>query len=612
MRGLWVLGLAAVLLGVRGYSFATNVHHDQFLPFFWKLLDPAAFPNDPYPATGAYYPSLFIPLGALCLKLGMSLATLMGLTYGLMVLGLASGIAAFADAAFESTAAKLLGSFLILCCEFLNAQSFFGEDALFRSYADPSGMAWALILWALAFWLRGRKTGAFVLLGLAADITPLPVLHVGLVLGASELIGDPRKGFERMLKPAAAFGAAALPILIAIARMPKQPPVDAALVFETLKTWFPFHYFPETWPAGKWLTAFAYTALYGSLLLRAPAASRKKLLPLAAGSLAVVCLGFLARVSGSSLLLRLQWFRADLLLILAGLLLTAEQAWLQLSLGTLRGFLLGALLLSTVTVWFCWPLALAAALVLLAGESVGRYGAWAVAFLAAAWSLDRGSRGEPAFFPPVPAMALFVAAPLMLLRDRKLGSLRLPALGLLVVIFLPILWLLGLRTGGLSNINTESQQTEQEWMELMDWCGRSTPADSLFLINPDTAGFRALARRSVVFEWVDGAALHWMPAYATVWQERFRDMHGSPERLGAQWQRVSEAWHPVLWSPGRRQNLKDLSLTLGGMYDTFGDADFKGILKKHAADYIITRVEAPRLSFRLLREGPNFRLYSTR
>ena len=48
--------------------------------------------------------------------------------------------------------------------------------------------------------------------------------------------------------------AAALPVLWRLARMPHQPAADSAVALAALKTWYPFHYFPESWPASLMYT----------------------------------------------------------------------------------------------------------------------------------------------------------------------------------------------------------------------------------------------------------------------------------------------------------------------------------------------------------------------
>ena len=625
---LWVAGLGVLFLGMRGYNYATNVHHHQVLPYVWELADPLAGASDAYSQTAPYYPSFFPHLAAAGLKLCPRLPTVMACLYGLMLVVMLSGIAALADALFVEWPLKVLASALVLCCQPLQFHSFFGDDAIFRSYADPSGMAWAVIFWALAFWARGRWTRAFALLGLAANLTPLSALHVGLALAAAfGMRHPPTTPLARKvaLRSGAVFFLAASPILMRIALMPRQPSVAAGLWLEALKVWFPFHYFPETWTLGKWLQASAFTGLFGLLLWRLPQGLRRKFGPLLLGSLGVLALGFLARLSGSPLLIRLQFFRVDALLILTGILMAAHIAGERLRPGTSSGVGLGVLLLAAMAHWFYWPLAALAMLALLAERSARRlpyYLTWGLILVAAEWSLRQASLGEAALFNPDKALALLLTPPLLWLASRPLprplgGVLR---GALLALVFVSPLRLIVNRMEGqpLSNLIPGLAALEgppdylQEYGRILSWCRENTRRDSTFLMSPTSPGFREQARRKAVFLWSDGAAMHWLPAYAGLWNELFRDFKGSPQEMQRQWQYFGGRWHPVWWSPEEGRIDPEFKEAMGDAFACLTDEDFARLSRKYGADYIITRADVRPLGLPLIIDGNYYRLYQAR
>jgi len=604
----------ALFFALRGYNFATNAHHDQVFPFIWKLVDPAAFPNDPYPATVAYYPSFFPQLVAGCLRFCPDLSRVMGCLYAVMIVGLASGIVALADGLFLGWPEKMLASMLILSSESLNAESFWGEDAILRSYADPNTLAWVLVIWALAFGVRRRWSWAFLLLGLAANLTPLPVLYVGSALAVAfcmtQLLSEPQARNEA-LKAGALCALAAAPILLHIARMPRQPPVDAHLWLESLKLWYPFHYFPESWTAGKWLMALSYTSLFGLLLARIPRDLRLKLGPLFLSSGGMLLIGFLARLLRSPYLIRLQFFRADALLVLTGLLMAAQIVGDRLRRDSTHALAGGMLLLGALTLWSCWPLAVVAALALVfeaPRQRLWRYGVWWSVFILAVWSLWRSARGEVSLVSPTPAKVLMLMAPLLAFPERRLSApLR---NGLMAVAAIPIFfyWLAIVRL----QHGPEALPQKQELISVQGWCQRNTAPGSVFFVHPEAAlGFRHYARRSTVFDWVDGAAMHWVPAFAQPWSERLHDFKVSVPAMREYWQRRGEMQHPVLWASGRGRASDSVS-GFGEAFDSFTDAEVCRLLQKYPADFLITKAGAPAISFPLLLKGRYYRLHVRR
>lgn len=64
-------------------------------------------------------------------------------------------------------------------------------------------------------------------------------------------------------------------------------------------------------------------------------------------------------------------------------------------------------------------------------------------------------------------------------------------------------------------------------IELFDWCRNNTPADAIFAIPPDLAGFRLNARRATV---IDCKCMPILPADTVRWAARLADLCGRPIR----------------------------------------------------------------------------------
>lgn len=622
------LGAVAFVLGAYGYDYGTNVHHDQILPFIFRLIDPTVFPGDPYLDTLRLYPSFFPHLVAGIAKLYPHVSAIMGFLHLLTIFFAVLGLAALADALFHNVRVKVLAVVLVLCSQFLNAHSFFGEDAIFRNHLDQTTLSWAFLLWALSFWFRGRPALTCLLLGLAANINPLSALHVGAALGLS--LGFSKGGTGptgKVLLTSAAIGlAAASPVIIKIFTQPSGTPADPILFLETLKAWYPFHYFPEQWPPGKWLAAFSYTGLYGLLLYLSPRDLRERVQPLMAAALALILMGFVAWAVGSPTLIRLQFFRVDAVLILLGILLTAHAAESFLREATLHRLLLGTLLIATVTVWFSWMLALLTAVVLAVDRFSERRWAWwagAALFLGAAvLSLRLASQGGGALFASDVIMIILIVGALMFLPPRPLPQvLRRPLLlFLLALVFSPFGMLIQIHLAGrtLSNHTIARRQFEREWRGIQLWSYRNTPPDSLFIVPPELGSFRNFSGRSVVFQWIDGSAMHWAPGYSAKWVERLKDFKGNLPAMLDYWAIVPamlEYW-PIAGEERQTSLLarshQQVQSPLETIFYTLTEDDFIRLRDKYDADYLLTRVGAPPLSFPVVLQGQFLRLHLLR
>jgi len=365
------------------------------------------------------------------------------------------------------------------------------------------------MLWAAALWIGRSYRIAFVLVGLAANLNPLPALHVGVAFMIGCLLADKRPWQERLRNATVhllCMGIAAAPIFARIFMMPPHAQVAAGTALTALKEWFPLHSFPESWPKEKWATAISYTSLYSYLLATAPENLRSRLRTLWWGAWVLIAIGFLGRAIDAYSLIRLQFFRADALLIIVGTLLAAERAAQYLERPMVGDLLTACLLISSSMIWSHWPLALLA----LSAQLINTH-----------W--PQGIFGKVRI--PILMRPLLVA-------------------GWLSVVFLPQIILISQRllTRSWSTWDTQAGYRVEEWKSLAAWCRENTKKDSLFIVPPDHPwGFRGLSWRPVVFEWVDGAAMHWDPSFAHIWSKRRADFPVSADAR-AQWSTLDPAY----------------------------------------------------------------------
>lgn len=119
------------------------------------------------------------------------------------------------------------------------------------------------------------------------------------------------------------------------------------------------------------------------------------------------------------------------------------------------------------------------------------------------------------------------------------------------------------------------------WIALQKWARDNTPVPAVFLVPPDTYGFRVFSLRSPVTEWLDGGAMHWAPGFEKDWEQRLADLRAaSPAPAGP--------------DQGYSRIPRSGFLTLGC---------------KYGAAYVVRRSDAP-LAFKPLYSNRDFTLYA--
>lgn len=410
-------------------------------------------------------------------------------------------------------------------------------DVAGRSHFDLSGAAWPALLLGVRAWLESRALAASLWAGAAALLQPLMGVQALLFMGLAELCSEPRwpdpKALARLLLPGTLCAA---PFVLRRLFAPAAQ-VDPAAV---LRFWYPLHYFADAWSLAHVLSAVSALAFGAALLWTAEGAPRRRL----RGALAAFALLFAAAAlaPGSSLRL-LQLFRLDGLLFALALALAARAAWTLAQAESLEDRACAGLLLAAASAKGGPPIWAAAAAAVVLRESparAGRAAVFAEVFaLAAAGELALSGAVLPFAPGPERALALLLLGALVLLElATRRRWLSLPALGLLAALsFLPWAQVAAYR---LSHRAWSPQSgPDRERGELGAWARRGTQPSDLFVVPP-LADFRVPLGRPVVWEWIDGAAVHWSAAFGERWVSELRRIGVDSTRLEGYWRRRDE------------------------------------------------------------------------
>jgi len=132
---------------------------------------------------------------------------------------------------------------------------------------------------------------------------------------------------------------------------------------------------------------------------------------------------------------------------------------------------------------------------------------------------------------------------------------------------------------------------EADLLSAEKWASDNTPKDALFLVPPETMGFRAFSCRPSFVEWLDGGAMHWVPGYSRVWLER----------LNALWA-VSIPGEGGVPAPMSGQERVDA-------YYAITPTGFRHLSDMYGISYVLTRADVS-LPFKAVFVSPSWSIYS--
>jgi hypothetical protein len=522
-RGVGVLEAAtlSVLLALAGtalvgYRFGDS-NHGITVPILKRLMDPSLYPGDVMVATAERFPTLFyralaavlpgtdwIPFAFFTLYVVSIAATLAGAyRIGRWAGGPAAGVLA------------LLFAFPV--------RIGLAGEALYRVAFSHSHLASALTIWAVAWFLEGRRMLPILALSLGAYNHLLYSAYMLVPMLLVVLWERREAGTRRTLQ---LLAAALLPLLpLGLWTISRSAPMTrewlALLRLRSSHHSFP-SYFGEDLPDAAALLGLSMLAVS-----RLQVDKRRLVMFFASGVALQFVLGTLfTEFLPWKAVLQYQPHRSwrFLMLILRGVVSAGIVA------GWHSGGIGRAVSLVTATVLAIPGLEplLPVALALEAGLGRPVPAAWAR--LAAAGVLvgvggwgDRPLRydfpGE--LLPRLMSTTALGAAAIAVVLAVGRGSRFLRPVLAVAAAALALFWL-GPDAYGRARARWESGA----WREAQDWVKRHTPKDAVLLTPPREAGFRVFSERTVVGEWKDGTQQYFDDAFVKEWGARMEMLGG--------------------------------------------------------------------------------------
>ena len=551
----WVFaGLVAILgLAVNGYRFGDS-NHGITVPIVKQIMDRSLYPGDIVVETAASYPTLFYrALAAVVRHKDAIPATF----FGLYVLSTAA-IFAGAFRLGRWAGGPAAGILTVAAC--FPVRISLAGATLYRPLFSHSDVATALTVWALVWFLEGRRVLPLLTLSLGAYIHLLYSGYLLVPLGLIVLSEWKQVGARRTLLR---LSAAVLPILpLAVWLLHKSVPMTHEWL-ELLRLRSAHHSFPSTF--GAQLPEAAALLVLGAFGLTCLPAEKRRLAGLFFVGIAVQFVLGTALTEWHPLKAVLQyqphrsWRYAMLLaqaLVAADVigqvrLLPDPKTWGRLvpviplvvpgceSLGLLAALCRAAF--SSGAPQVAWPRGLAG-LVLLAIGALGlpRPDLPSVSDVLLAW---RSS------LVPQAASLLILAALAGGLRRRE-GRMMLGAVALCAAF-----WVIPR-----SYDHFRPSWEAGPWRAAQDWVRLNTPKSAVILTPPMEGGFRVFSERTIVGEWKDGTQQYFDSDFAAQWIRRMRDSGGdeyakSPDPQLLEVARLYGASYIVLPTRPRRDGL---------------------------------------------------------
>lgn len=510
---LWVLlSLAAVVL--IGYRFGDS-NHGITVPLLKKLIDPTLYAGDPLVATGESFPTLFYRLLAWILP---STDWVAPAFFGLYVLTMAATYAAVYR--IGRWAGGPVAGALTLLIAFPVRIGLAGE-ALYRVAFSHSHTASALALWAIVWFLEGRRLLPILVLSLGAYNHALYSAYVLAPMLLVVLAEWRQTGTRRSWLLLAAASLPWLPLL-AWGLMHSAPLSADWLTLLRLRS--AHHSFPSTF--GEDLPGVAALLVLTGFAF--PALTRDKRMLLAA-FLAATALHFglgtlFSEFVPVRLVLQYQPHRCWRFMVVLLWAVVSAQVATDFRKGGVARVLAAAVGLTLLLPGLAPLLPVAAALVAFFARPAPP---WWLRGLAAAVFLGVSGWGLKAVEPLaeldaiVPrltndAVMATAALALLLLAGRQVGG----RLRTLTVAAVAVFVLLRLGPESYGSVSQRWRAEVSPWHDVQRWVRLHTPKDATLLTPPREAGFRVFSERAIVGEWKDGTQQYFDDGFALEWNRR--------------------------------------------------------------------------------------------
>lgn len=513
----WLVALAGTTL--TGYRFGDS-NHGITIPILKRFMDASLYPGDIMVATAERFPTVFYRALAAVLPDREAIAPAFFLLYLVSIAATLAGAWRIGRHFGGETAGWIAAAFAF------PVKIGLAGEALYRVAFSHSHLASALTIWAIAWFLEGRRLLPLLVLSIGAYNHLLYSAYALVPLTLVVLLEAREAGRRATLQRLAA---AVLPLLpLAVSLLSQARPMTQEW-FLLLRERSAHHSFPSHF-GGDLPDAAALLAL---AVLAASGLDRERRLQLGVFTGATALLFVLGTLFTElwpvKAMLQLQPHRAwrFLLLLLYGTIAT----------GVVQGARAGGIQRAAAGFTFivvfspglepALPLAVVAQALVTSGAAPwARIAAALVLIGVTGWG-DRDMSFE--FLPellrrclnatPLRAagLGLLIAVGVGLGLEKARGRRACAGLAAALALLALTPWTYG---------TLAPRWGEGAWRNVQEWARLNTPKDAVFMTPPREAGFRVFSERGIVGEWKDGTQQYFDDAFVKDWGERMQSLGG--------------------------------------------------------------------------------------
>ncbi len=489
----WLSGLDTLLIllmcaisavGINPYIYGLY-NHEITIPFVKKLLHPELYPGDFLIAELRYFFTFFLDGVAWLVSFsGLSIPTVFFALYLLSLFFSFLAVFKTSLALFGQRGSAYFSLFL-----FMFAFNTLGDVRSVESMFLERSFTYPILLFSIYFFLVEKFRLSWFLLGLGFILHPLSAAYALALIGFASLFNWRRIGWGRLLQGVMIFVLMALPVLL---RKFNNPAPSLHLIHADpnwlellrLRSWH--HLFPTEW---AW-TSFLFSGLFllGFILCwRHKPGSNFQHQSVRQFTLAVILLCLAGTVFSEwypvAIVLQFQFFRSFQLLVFLAILYYGNYFYTE---GKRSQNLLENAAVSVMLIGVYY------------GDNLPKFASFVVIVVA------------------ITAVYSYVYLKQRQLSDRYVYAV----IGLLGMIAIAAS-MLGSDLKPEWSFTTGSS-ADAHWLDVQRWAAGSTPEDAIFIVPPQSSGFRIESERSSYGDWKDGTQMFFNPDYGNEWIRRMR------------------------------------------------------------------------------------------
>jgi hypothetical protein len=475
-----LLFTAASVISINQYRYGIS---DQTItiPFIKSILNPALYPGDHVLGQKAYYYTFFWEFCTWAIRLaGTSVPVFFFAFYSACIFFSFLALYCIALTLFQNRTVAFLSLFFLVFSHRTFAGSSTIENLLLTKTA-----ALPFLLFAMYCVLNSRPLAAGALLGVSFLIHPMSSVYVASMIFFSWLLNAKQAGAKRILAATGLFVLTASPILL---WKLQHTPVSQHFLkadaewLELLHLRSPHHIFPSAWDSNIFVQALLIAGLLFISIKHKPAQKHHRIIFHFVVAVFLLCAAgtLFTEVFPVAIIINLQLLRSYTFIWYIALIYFANYFLAEMKAGKSFFCRAGILLVSAAAFYGSsgWKYPFGAFLLIFPGMIVYE------------WQTRRKGAIEKYFTVAVTVVVVLISTGIFF--KKKFTGIGVAA--------------------------------SESWLDAQRWAKRNTSTDDVFIVPPQSDGFRIESERTIYGDWKDGTLMNFNPEFGKEWFRRMKNL----------------------------------------------------------------------------------------